>query len=84
VIRRVFWIAAGATAGIVVARQLRSAAESLTPTSIAGGLLDAVRDFFDDVRVAMAEREIELRRELGFDDPDVSADAHLYTSSPTG
>jgi hypothetical protein len=73
--RRVFWIAAGAAAGIYLARRVQKTAESLTPTGIAGSLseslrdlADAVRDFAGEVRVAMAEREIELRQALGLDD----------------
>jgi hypothetical protein len=78
--RRLFWIAAGAAAGVYVARRVQRTAQSLTPTGIAGSLgagmselADAIRGFADDVREAMDEREIELREALGLGD-DESAD----------
>jgi Family of unknown function (DUF6167) len=70
--RRLFWIAAGAAAGIYLARRVQRTAESLTPAGLAdslgGGmreLADAIRVFADDVKEAMGEREIELREALG-------------------
>ncbi|HEU0131426.1 MAG TPA: hypothetical protein VFQ85_10610 [Mycobacteriales bacterium] len=77
-IRRAFWtslgIGLGATAGVLVARQLRRTREALTPSGIAGafagamsGLTDAIRDFGADVRAGMAEREAELNDALGFE-----------------
>lgn len=66
--RRLFWIALGASAGILVARQARKTAASLTPGAMAGSLSVAIREFGADLREAMAERETELRRDLGLDD----------------
>lgn len=70
--RRVFWIALGATAGVLVVRRLTRAAESLTPDGAAerlsagmGDLADSVRAFADEVRAGMAERDTELRTALG-------------------
>ena len=70
--RRLFWIALGATAGVLVARRLTRAARQLTPDGAAervsgavGGLTQAVREFADDVKAGMAERDIELREALG-------------------
>lgn len=70
--RRLFWIALGATAGVLVVRKITQAAESFTPDGaadrIAGGvhnLADAVRDFADEVKVGMAERDTQLRQALG-------------------
>lgn len=72
--RRVFWIALGATAGVLIVRKLTRVADNLTPEGAAdrvagalGGLGQAVRDFSDDVKVAMAERDVELRHALGID-----------------
>ncbi|SDT03605.1 MULTISPECIES: DUF6167 family protein [Jiangella] len=69
---KLFWIALGATAGVLVVRRLTKAAESLTPEGaadrVAGGLRtlgDAVREFTDEVRAGMAERDAELRYALG-------------------
>ena len=70
--KRVFWIALGATAGILIARRLTKAARNLSPESAAGrvagamgGLTQAFREFADDVKAGMAERDIELREALG-------------------
>ncbi|MGH8824381.1 MAG: DUF6167 family protein [Jiangellaceae bacterium] len=72
--RRLFWVALGATAGIVLARRLTRAASRLTPEGAAdqvsgtvGRLTQSVRDFADDVRAGMAERDGELRDALGID-----------------
>jgi Family of unknown function (DUF6167) len=83
-VRRLFWIAAGAAAGIYAVRRLQRTAESLTdslsPQGIAASLSTAlaelgaaIRDFSDDVRAAMAEREIELREALGLGDDESAA-----------
>jgi Family of unknown function (DUF6167) len=67
-VRRVFWMALGATVGIVVVRRVSRAAQAYTPEGIGRsltGAVDALRDLADDVRVAMAERERELRVALG-------------------
>ena len=67
---RLFYIALGAAAGVVAVRRAARAAEALTPTSIAGSLVQSVREFAADVREAMAEREEEIRTALGLDDLD--------------
>ena len=73
--RRVFWVALGATAGILVFRKVTRTAEALTPVGIAESLAeglailgDAVRDFGEDVRAGMAEREAVLVEALGIDE----------------
>ncbi len=79
-IRRVFWtglgIGLGAAGGILVARQLRRTREALTPSSLGGavvgalsGLTEVIRDFADEVRIGMEEREFELATALGLDTP---------------
>ena len=74
--RRLFWLAMGVTIGVLVVRKLSSAAEKLTPQSIASQLVEGLRDLADaigdfgaDVRHAMAERESELRAGTGLDAP---------------
>ena len=70
--RRLFWVAVGATAGVYAARRVTRAARAMSPDSAGarvagafGDLATAVRDFTADVREGMAEREGELREVLG-------------------
>lgn len=72
--KRLFWVAMGATVGGLAVRKASRAAQSLTPAGIAGNLSEAirelggaVRDFADDVREAAHEREDELRDGVGLD-----------------
>lgn len=72
--RRMFYLALGATVGILVVRKASQAAQRFTPagvrsslTGALGGLGDAIRDFGATVREGMAEREDLLRSELGLD-----------------
>jgi hypothetical protein len=72
--RRLFYIALGATVGILVVRKASQAAQRFTPagvqssmTGALGGLTEAIRDFGAELRDAMAEREDLLRSELGLD-----------------
>jgi Family of unknown function (DUF6167) len=67
-VRRVFWMAVGATVGVLVVRRVSRAAQAYTPEGIGRSLtaaVDALRDLADDVRAGMAERERELRVALG-------------------
>ena len=72
--RRLFYIALGATAGVLLVRKATSAAQKLTPAGMQkglggalGNLADAIRDFGAEVREGMAEREGQLRSDLGLD-----------------
>ena len=72
--RRLFYIALGATVGILVVRRASQAAQRFTPAGVQdsmagalGGLTDALREFTAEMRVAMSEREQELRVTLGLD-----------------
>ena len=67
--RRLFWIGIGAAVGVLIVRKITKTAEAYSPKGLANsargsavGLLDSVRDFVEDARVAMAEREVELAR----------------------
>jgi uncharacterized protein DUF6167 len=73
-IRRLFWLSMGVTIGVLVVRRLTKAAERLTPRgladTLASGLADlaqSLREFGEDVRAAMSEREAELRESTGLD-----------------
>lgn len=69
--KRLFWLGAGLAIGALVFRALSRRAASFTPAGLAAAardsgrnLLDAVRDFADDVRDGMHERERELHAAL--------------------
>jgi hypothetical protein len=72
--RRLFWLALGATLGVLIMRKLSATAARLTPRGMAESLTDAltelaaaIGDFAGDVREAMTERETELREGTGLD-----------------
>ena len=72
--RRLFWLALGATLGVLVVRKVTKAAASYSPSGMAqglsGGLSDlgeGLREMAEVVREGMAERESELRHALGID-----------------
>jgi hypothetical protein len=63
-----FWLGVGLAVGVVVVRVVTKKAQSYSPQGIAASardsgrnLFDSVRDFVDDVRDGMHERERELR-----------------------
>lgn len=75
-VRRLFWVSLGATAGVLVFKQLTKAAQELTPAGIAdrvsgsgGSLVGSVKSFFEDVRELAHDREEELNVALGIDVP---------------
>ena len=83
--RRLFYVALGASVGILVVRKLTQAAQRVTPAGVQdsivgalGGLTDALRDFTAEVKDAMAEREVELRHALGLDGTNDDIDAHTF------
>ena len=69
--RRIFWVALGATAGVLVVRKLTKTAQSYTPEGMARGLSglgEGLREMAQVVREAMEERDAELRLALGVDE----------------
>jgi hypothetical protein len=71
-IRRLFWFALGAGVAIFVFVKIRDSLRRASPQAVgqrvvdqASGLGASARDFTDRVRAAMAEREAEIRTELG-------------------
>ena len=72
--RRVFWVALGATVGVLVVRKVTKAAQAYTPSGMAQGLSggqsdlgEGLREMAAAVREGMDERESELRYALGID-----------------
>lgn len=66
--RRLFWLGVGIAVGALVVRAVSKKARSYSPSGLAAAardsgrnLVDSVRDFVDDVREGMHEREDELR-----------------------
>jgi len=87
-VRRVFWIALGATVGILVVRKLSRTVDQYSPEGVGRSLTnvaDALREAADVVREGMAERETELRAALGVDAGTIDAErARTLLEDPTG
>jgi len=69
-VRRLFYIALGASAGVLVVRRLTEVANKWTPEGIAnqaGGVGDKLSLWWAEVQHHAAEREAELREALGLD-----------------
>ena len=68
--RRLFYVALGAAAGVYVVRKVQKTAKAYSPEGLAGkavGVGESLRYFAGEVRAGMAERELELRDALGLD-----------------
>ncbi len=72
--RRLFWLALGATVGVLVVRKVAKTAQAYSPSGVAEGLSsglsdlgEGLREMAEAVREGMAERETELRYALGID-----------------
>lgn len=66
--KRLLWLGVGLAVGALVVRKLSRTAQSYTPAGIAsslsesaGGLVESVRTFVEDVRDGMAEREQQIQ-----------------------
>ncbi|MEV6301726.1 hypothetical protein AB0M02_20110 [Actinoplanes sp. NPDC051861] len=67
--KRLLWLGVGLAVGAIVVRKLNQKANELTPSGIAtslsesaGGLVESVRSFVEDVRDGMAEREQQIHQ----------------------
>jgi hypothetical protein len=65
--KRLLWLGIGLAVGAVVVRKVTRKANEFTPSGIAtslsesaGGLVESLRSFVDDVREGMAEREGQI------------------------
>jgi hypothetical protein len=78
VIRRLFWIALGATVGVLLFRKVNKTIDAYSPAGVSKSLSsvgDGLRELADVVREGMAEREEELRIALGVDAGTLSPEA---------
>jgi len=75
-VRRLFYVALGATAGVLVVRRLTEVANKWTPEGIAnqaGGVGDKLSLWWAEVQHHATEREAELREALGLDSTESGA-----------
>ena len=84
--RRLFWVAAGAAAGILIARTLSRTARAFTPAGMAenlsksvAGIRDLAREFVEDVLDAAAVKEHEMLAQLEHDDAELEAQRRRWT-----
>ena len=78
--RRLFWVAVGAAAGIYAVRKVQKTMHAYSPSGLAEraeGVGGSIRAFAEEVRAGMADREAELREALGM---DAAHDAPLSTA----
>jgi hypothetical protein len=86
-VKRLFWVALGATAGALVVHKVSKAANAYTPEGVGrslSSLADAMREMAQVVREGMSEREAELRIALGIDTGQITqAQARELLENPT-
>ena len=71
--RRLFYVAFGAAAGVLVVRRVSAAANKWTPEGLAaqaGGAGERLAAWWGEVQAYSAQREAELREALGLEDGD--------------
>jgi F0F1-type ATP synthase membrane subunit a len=69
-VKRLIWFVIGTAVGIYAVTRLKKKVQVLAPESLQASvekMASAIRDFGDEVRAGMAERETELRDALGID-----------------
>jgi len=67
--KRLLWLGVGLAVGALVVRKMTKKANEFTPSGIAtslsqsaGGLVESMRSFVDDVREGMTEREEQIHQ----------------------
>jgi hypothetical protein len=87
--RRVLWLGIGLAVGALVVRAVSKKAQALSPGGLAasardgaGGVVESVRSFVQDVRDGMAEREDQIHAAfaegVALDDGDLTVDVDDY------
>ena len=79
--KRLLWLGVGLAAGAIAVRKLSRKANEYTPSGIAtslsqsaGGLVESMRSFVDDVRDGMTEREEQIHQ--AFAEGELFDDGH--------
>ena len=79
--KRLLWLGVGLAVGALVVRKLTRKANEFTPSGIAtslshsaGGLVESMRSFVDDVRSGMTERQDQIHQAF--------AEGELYDDGP--
>jgi hypothetical protein len=70
-VRRMFYVAVGATVGVIAVRKATQAAQRFTPKGMAeqaGGVGGRIAEWWQIVQETAAVREAELREALGIDE----------------
>jgi hypothetical protein len=74
--RRLFYVAFGAAAGVLVVRRVSAAANKWTPEGLAaqaGGAGERIAAWWGEVQAFAAQREDELREALGLEESGLDA-----------
>jgi hypothetical protein len=81
--KRLLWLGVGLAVGALVVRKLTRKANEFTPSGIAtslsqsaGGLVESMRSFVDDVRDGMTERQEQINQAF--------AEGELFDEGPDG
>ena len=89
--KRLLWLGIGLAAGVLAVRKLQQKANEFTPTGIAtslsqsaGGLVESLRTFVDDVRDGMAQREQEIHEAFAAGELYQDEFADLREDAPGG
>ena len=67
--KRLLWLGVGLAVGAIVVRKFTRKANEFTPSGIAaslsqsaGGMVESVRSFVEDIHIGMAEREQQIHQ----------------------
>jgi hypothetical protein len=89
--KRLLWLGAGLAVGALVVRKLTRKANEFTPSGIAaslsqsaGGLVESLRSFVEDVRDGMAEREEQIQQAFAAGELYEDRFADLREDGPDG
>jgi hypothetical protein len=77
--KRLFYVAAGATIGVLAVRKASQAAQRFTPKGMAqqaGGVGGRLAEWWEIVKDTAAVREAEIREALGIDDAQRGDEGH--------